>query len=233
MLAKKVAEILAKSPMHSLLSALTEAQQIFPADKRRNIASTTMLPWLKDMVDDAMQKTQDLHGLKLQAELDAAQALNTEYAEKLKALEERIANVDAHVAMTTVMSSFSIEDIATNIGRSIMDRFITEQLEAQELLVMPPITVNRRTRKLRIVVAGLLPGQIRLIDSKFNEVFDLRFWKVTEPIAMLKSTLVSADHVVVLTKFVNHSVTEVTSQHNHILIPGGLSSLRETLVGLT
>lgn len=234
-LAVEIARLLNEDPILSLLEATLEAQTlILPENKRREISTVGTMPWLKNAVREELVVLRSKHDNLVREELNAAQALNKEYEEKLRDLENMVSHIDPLQAIEIVARSMSPADAAMHIARITTDHLILEQLSAQQMLEMKPVTNTKRTRKLRVLVAGLLPGQIRLIEEKFCQALDIKFWQTSESITKLKSSLSSnTDKVVVLTKFVSHKTTEITAAYDHILVNGGLSSLKETLLGLT
>ena len=232
-LAKTTAQYLYDDPINGILPCFQKAmEKELEPSMRRDIKALTTVPWLRDMVYEALDHLKNDRVLKLEADFDSLSKLSQEQKKLVHKLETRINTIEPSAAMEVVLANYSISDLAMHMSRAAMDSFIIEQMEAQEILSMKPI-VTTRSRKLRVVVAGLLSGQSRLIESKFDKAFDLKFWGSTQSIASLKACVSNVDHVVVLTKFISHSVTDVTSKHNHILVSGGLSSLRETLLSLS
>ena len=232
-IAGETARILYDDPLLTCLKAANKAVMLkMPAYKQKDITSLQSVPWLKSEVYKVLDYIKTHKADRLESDLEEVINLNEEYVKRLERLEQRLNTVDPQAAIEVVAESMSINDIAINIGRSIMDKMIEQQLEAQQMMTMTPVC-KRKTRKLRVAVAGLLKGQAKLVDAKFNNAFDFRFWHSTDSIATLKSNLNQVDHVVVLTRFSSHAVTDVTSQHNHILVSGGLTKLGETLTELS
>jgi len=81
-------------------------------------------------------------------------------------------------------------------------------------------------------VIGLLPAQVDVIEKEFADVFDLRYWK-DDGVAALKA-LGRACEVVLVTKWCNHSATEVLKSvgAKWRFVDGGLTELKHMITAL-
>jgi DNA-binding Lrp family transcriptional regulator len=81
-------------------------------------------------------------------------------------------------------------------------------------------------------IVGLLPAQIDVIEKEFGDVFEVRYWK-DDGVAALKA-LGRASEVVLVTKWCNHSATEVLKGvgAKWRFVDGGLTELKTMLTAL-
>ncbi len=88
-------------------------------------------------------------------------------------------------------------------------------------------------RLLRILVTGLLPQQAGMIQSEFNDCFDIRFWNNQngDGFDSLKSLCKSSDAVFFHTSHSSHGVESAARQHavRFIRVPGGMTQMRAAL----
>ena len=112
-LAVEIARLLNEDPILSLLEATLEAQTlILPENKRREISTVGTMPWLKNAVREELVVLRSKHDNLVREELNAAQALNKEYEEKLRDLENMVSHIDPLQAIEIVARSMSPADAA-------------------------------------------------------------------------------------------------------------------------
>lgn len=97
-----------------------------------------------------------------------------------------------------------------------------------------PMAKNPERAKLkRVVVAGLLPGQEKMIKTEFGKDFNLGFYEVNQPVSTLGLLAKRADHVLLITGKISHKhQTPVRHHPGLIWVNGLMTDIRNKLVDL-
>ncbi|MDE2097553.1 MAG: hypothetical protein KGL39_09930 [Patescibacteria group bacterium] len=123
---------------------------------------------------------------------------------------------------------FYIEQIVEKRLEALIER-LTDRL-GKDTSTKP----EEKVKHSRILIGGLLPGQVNMIRQEFGNRFDLRFWLATESTDRLRAGAGHADRVYLMTDFINHSQEEtIKRKDNYERISGGMTALREKLALLT
>ena len=87
-----------------------------------------------------------------------------------------------------------------------------------------------RAPRNRVAVLGLVGQQIQEIQRAFGSEIDLRLVESVD-VNRLRGTLPNMDAVIVMTKFVSHSDSDIVKAYrgNLINVNGGMTALREEL----
>lgn len=218
-LVNRAAQLLHQKQVFSIRDALTKAQEALPRDRRRSIAALTQVPWFVDSVPAKVK------------ELDHQQT---------KAVEEEVQQA---VQSVEQQARERLEDqIAQFLGK-ILAKALSNAIKSPELAVMfqPPAInheplrhrlVQHRKEKLpRVVVAGLLNSQTKVVESGFNDRLDLRFWSKDQSPDTLKSMLSHADAAVGMVSFLAHSHDSIlkASKVPYTPVSGGVTQIKQAL----
>ena len=93
-------------------------------------------------------------------------------------------------------------------------------------------TAPKRERLTKVGIVGLLPQNAGVISTEFHDKFDLKFWDGGSN-ASLKSLGISCEYVL-CTKGCGHKHVETLKSvgANTRFLPGGMESIRETLINM-
>lgn len=93
-------------------------------------------------------------------------------------------------------------------------------------------TAPKRERLTKVGIVGLLPQNAGVISTEFHDKFDLKFWEGGSN-ASLKSLGISCEYVL-CTKWCGHKHVETLKSvgANTRFLPGGMESIRETLINM-
>ena len=93
-------------------------------------------------------------------------------------------------------------------------------------------TAPKRERLTKVGIVGLLPQNAGVISTEFHDKFDLKFWDGGSN-ASLKSLGISCEYVL-CTKWCGHKHVETLKSvgANTRFLPGGMESIRETLINM-
>lgn len=89
------------------------------------------------------------------------------------------------------------------------------------------------TKRPRVLILGLLPGQAHMLRDEFKDTLDLRFVKIETPGKEVKRKMADCDHILSV-KWVNHDMLlplRGLAHYQHIR--GGLTTLRHALEALS
>ena len=149
-------------------------------------------------------------------------------------------------AAETHLSSFDaiIDTLASTLAHQIAESVRTKLVQELSVVSMsraapqigvihPPEPLVEQARKRRFLICGLLPQQAGMLQTEFNEVFDLRFWKDETP-GKLKSMIPGCERVLVATGKISHATCDIIKTTNTPIeyCQGGMSSLRDRLTKL-
>ena len=117
-----------------------------------------------------------------------------------------------------------------------MEQLSAQQRPAAVLVAVPkePAKPAPAKPKLpRVCVVGLLPSQTRYAKEGFDDCLDLRFFSIDTSPQQLSSAFAECDVAVLMTKFINHTITNAAKKApEYRLCPGGISGLREVLTDI-
>ena len=93
-------------------------------------------------------------------------------------------------------------------------------------------TAPKRERLTKVGIVGLLPQNAGVISTEFHDKFDLKFWDGGSN-SSLKSLGISCEYVL-CTKWCGHKHVETLKSvgANTRFLPGGMESIRETLINM-
>lgn len=85
-----------------------------------------------------------------------------------------------------------------------------------------------RERLPRVLVAGLLPDQIEVLKKSFRGRADLRFWKSSDAVSMLRKQVGTVDAAVGWVSYMNHSPDALLSSRapTYYRARGGITSVK-------
>lgn len=136
------------------------------------------------------------------------------------------------------------DHIALELTSLIPDAFVpaTQSLETVTSNASKPSVEELRKRAVatlpaprlkRVLVCGLMPQQAGMIQSEFNDCFDIRFWNNQngDGFDSLKSLCKSSDAVFFHTSHSSHGVESAARQHavRFIRVSGGMTQMRAAL----
>lgn len=218
-LIEQAANLIHCKQVFSLRDALVKSQEVLPKDRRRNIAALTQVPWFVESVPAKVKELDHQHTKAVEEEVQ--QAVQSSEQKAREQLEDQIAQY---------------------IGK-ILARALSSAIKSPELAVLfhpPPINhepmrfrlVQHRKEKLpRVVVAGLLNSQTKVVESGFNDRLDLRFWSKDQSPDTLKSMLSHADAAVGMVSFLAHSHDSIlkASKVPYTPVSGGVTQIKQAL----
>lgn len=78
-----------------------------------------------------------------------------------------------------------------------------------------------------VAIVGLKPNQADKIRTEYSDQLDLKFILANTPAKQIRLTAESSDHVVLMTKFIDHETTDAVRKHDGVTFcNGGMSSLQ-------
>lgn len=217
-LIEEVAERQLDVPGMSLRDALRDAQKLLPEHRQRNIdkVHTGGMRWLIEGVGAAKIRITQ----QRKKTVEPPPAPPPQPAPSAPA-EERIYEL--------------LRDVAIRLAREVLsDPVVASLLREEKHSKAEPTTIKGEQAlkpRRRVLIAGLLNGQVEEIRKGFGDEVDLRFWTKDETVQTLKSRLGSSDHAVVMVDFVDHSVSIATRASGvpTTSLHGGMTRLREEL----
>ena len=121
-----------------------------------------------------------------------------------------------------------INTIARRIALIVKDnvKLVVKELEHEfRLTKHDPTYSSDNFHKPRIVVIGLLNSQMQMIEAEYRYKYDFRFVDASKSVS--EKSVIKADAYLIMKNFVNHSIYGIYQQFpNHVLIDGGMSTLR-------
>lgn len=225
-LVETAAAVLKSKEVFSLRESLAKAQESLPANRRREIAALSQVPWFIDAVPKKIKELEEVHVVSLEEQV--AQAV--EEANRKARLE--------------------IEQQLISKAGALLSRILVVALQDQALrnLLLPSVSNNPyapahnplprgavKEKKPRVVVAGALNDQARHLETTMGQKLDLRFWSKDQSADTLKSMLKNADHAVGMVGFLAHSHDGIlkSSKIPYHPVSGGISQVKRTLEELT
>ena len=206
--------------------AATRTKQLFDAGYttreecgRTVSGSQILMHHVKKSVTPAMPKQE-----RLKAEKPVGERLeNGGIGEMIQNLSDAIAKQIAASVVVSLQASLTRE-LASVIPQHVPP---VKQLTLNLANLPEPAVI-----KPRVGIVGLLPAQIDVIEKEFGDVFEIRYWK-DDGVAALKA-LGRASEVVLVTKWCNHSATEVLKGvgAKWRFVDGGLTELKTMLTAL-
>ena len=171
--------------------------------------------------------------------------------ERLSTVRERVDN--DRTSQPT--QSDDITSMIQNIGNALAKQIVAQvalnlqpllQRELAQVIPQQPVeipqldvkalistqTAPKRERLTKVGIVGLLPQNAGVISTEFHDKFDLKFWGGGSN-ASLKSLGISCEYVL-CTKWCGHKHVETLKSvgANTRFLPGGMESIRETLINM-
>ena len=171
---------------------------------------------------------------------------------------ERLSTVRERVDNDRTPQPTQPDDIATmiqNIGNTLAKQIVAQvalnlqpllQRELAQVIPQQPVeipqldvkalistqTAPKRERLTKVGIVGLLPQNAGVISTEFHDKFDLKFWDGGSN-SSLKSLGISCEYVL-CTKWCGHKHVETLKSvgANTRFLPGGMESIRETLINM-
>lgn len=225
-LVETAASALKAKEVFSLRESLAKAQESLPANRRREIAALSQVPWFIDAVPKRVKELEEEKTVDLASEVArAVEAANHKARDEIE------------------------EELISKAG-ALLSRILVVALQDQALrnLLMPSNQTNPyapahnplprgavREKKPRVIVAGALNDQARHLETTMGQRLDLRFWSKDQSSDTLKSMLKNADHAVGMVGFLSHSHDGIlkSSKIPYYPVSGGISQVKRTLEELT
>jgi hypothetical protein len=147
-------------------------------------------------------------------------------------VEEKIqpGPLEAHPAPTTTIDDLVntiAQKVAATLGAAIREQLTREVQQLEHNFSIPkhnPAYAIDHVSKKRIVVIGLLGDQVHAMLKEFGGVYDLKFIDTDRAMGMSPP---DADAYLLMKNFINHPLYhKYRSFPNHVLIDGGMSTLR-------
>ena len=98
----------------------------------------------------------------------------------------------------------------------------------------PSMPTTHKDIKKRVLIVGLLNGQVQEIQKEFSGKLDVRYWTKDEKINTLRSKAGQADYTILVTDFISHSHQDAVKNLGikFRFHSGGMTRLREMLFKL-
>jgi hypothetical protein len=182
-------------------------------------------------VSTAVAPIADLLALRIEESLGALSSAEMDrfmQAVRVQVDEE----IERGAAELRKLTEMSLSEIS-----KAMEQLSAQQRPAPVLVAVPKEPAKpaapAKPRLPRVCVVGLLPSQTRYAKEGFDDCLDLRFFSIDTSPQQLSSAFAECDVAVLMTKFINHSVTNAAKKApEHRLCPGGISGLREVLTDI-
>lgn len=133
---------------------------------------------------------------------------------------EPVMTIDALVTLVA-------QKIATTLGTAIREQLIREVKDLEHTFSIPkhnPAYAIDHVSKKRVIVIGLLNDQVHAISKEFSTAYDLKFIDTDRAMGMSPP---DADAYLLMKNFINHPLYHKYRDFpNHVLIDGGMSTLR-------
>ena len=97
---------------------------------------------------------------------------------------------------------------------------------ATTMVTMTASATGMTPDKPSVTIIGLLPRQAERVKSEYGSEVDLQFVRVDDSMPKIKATAESSDHVILMTKFMPHSIQAALRGHEGLVYcNGGTSSV--------
>lgn len=200
---------------YTALAALRQAQQlILPSDRRRNLASHSaavdLIKLLKEraLKDIPQQKPVEAPApepSKIEAPEASEMTLEKSFDGLVRTLAEKFAQV-----------------LKQEVKRVVLE--LEHDFKVQK---HDPTYAATGVKKFKVVIIGLLGDQVHSVCHDFGKFYDLKFIDTDRAMGMNPP---DADAYLLMKNFINHPLYHrYQSFPNHVLIDGGMTSLRTWL----
>jgi hypothetical protein len=214
-------------------SLLFKSQVAVPSPIQTPIAPSITEKSIKQ-IQDALQ-TLSTQLQSVQDETRKIESKNKDMIEKaseevfLKLAEPMVAALTEQVT-ERISSRFDLH--AHNAAQSAVSKILSNQKLVRN--VEQSLSYSRsetETKKLTILIVGLLPVQENEIRQIYGDKHDLRFFKSEDNLHQLQSSAATADIVLVAASFVGHRHIDCVKNHNSnvVLYHGGTSKLKQVM----
>lgn len=224
--------------------AFDTIQRVLPKERRRELTNAAGVgcKQVRELAEKLRAEKLSAIAVKVpseQVQRDCINDLAEPASRPLPPIEECIKQVDKPLVDLTAMFKSMAQDLAGSLEVLLVAEF---EKVAEKAFVTALQSVKKRTSSLsklakqmaarpKVLIVGLLPQQAHEIESEFSEMLHLSFVQSDENKDKLKHRLDGADTVIVMTKFVSHSHSDITKRHNNVVnINGGVSSLKDHLL---
>lgn len=224
-LVSAAAQAMKNKEVFSMRDALEKAQEALPSNRRRSIATLTLVPWFIDGVPKKLKELEEVHVTSLEEQIakaveeanrSARQEIEHELIHKAGALLSRI--------LVVALQDQTLRNLLANHNTSVV-------YPSHNPLPRGAV----REKKPRVVIAGALNDQARHLETTMGQKLDLRFWSKDQSADNLKSMLKNADACVGMVGFLSHSHDGIlkSSKIPYHPVSGGISQVKRTLEELT
>ena len=202
------------SGTYTAIAALRQAQVVLSPDRRKPMRSHSAIPdLLKELKIRAMRSVPPQKEVKTKApepsKIEAPKASYTTLEESFNGL------------VRTLAAKFS-EVLKQEVKKVILE--LEHDFKTQK---HDPTYAAIGSSKPRVVVIGLLGDQVNNINHEFGSIFDLKFIDTDRAMGMSPP---DADAYLLMKNFINHPLYHKYQVYpNHVLIDGGMTSLRTWL----
>lgn len=201
----------------TLLQLLSRAQQQLPEERRRKIASLKLVPWLEPAISERVNDLKNKANKSSQIKTIPQPPPPTNIS---KILEDMSTEEFFLTLARRLCQSVESLDLRLNQRFSRLENLLSQ-------LINRPITTqqaNNKPKKIKIVIAGLLPDQCQEIERTCNGHAELNFMRKDQDGAEIPVC-----DFVILSKFINHRWSDkakLTMPKDRIFfIDGGVSSI--------
>lgn len=224
-LINQAAAALKAKEVFSMRDALAKAQEKLPANRRRDIAALSQVPWFIDGVPKKVKELEEERTTDLASEVAKA-VEEANRAARLEIEQELISKAGALLSRILVIA--------------LQDQTLRNLLGSNAPVSYQPThnplpRGSAREKKPRVIVAGALNDQARHLETTMGQKLDLRFWSKDQSSDTLKSMLKNADAAVGMVGFLSHSHDGIlkSSKIPYHPVSGGISQVKKTLEELT
>lgn len=188
------------APYSDRKEALRQAQAALPHDRRRKITDQVVFA-MKDKIHEAQER-----GVAYHEELKKMPRVTVEPEIQVRpsigALFEDLVVAIAEAVLEKIEGRFTAGATATPEHNAAMARANSVLREA-----MNSAAASLHPNKQRWLIVGLIEPQFRVVDQQLRKIREIELKYLTAEEAKNRPAL-DADHVVLMTKFINHAVQD-------------------------
>lgn len=226
LLAEACAGLLKSQVAKTSLQAVRIAQELLPADRRRNITTLSLVPWLKESVA-AVQNKQVL--ATKNSEVEKAKTITEIPVDDL--VQRIIKGLTPHLEkiVTEKLSSAKIQSAMD----SAMNSYLKELTGGMSAIGKKAAVEASRSERKKVVLVNLLASQYEEVKSEYHELFDLVLWcDKDDSYTSLRTHASNAYRIFGMTDFMRHSVDKFLATHakeRYVRFTGGVSTLKKLI----
>jgi hypothetical protein len=226
LLAEACAGLLKSQVAKTNLQALRIAEELLPEDRRRNITTMSLVPWLQDSL--ALRKSRE------QAASEKIEVANNRNITEIpvdELVQRIIAGITPHLEkiVTEKLSSAKIQSAMD----SAMNSYLKELTGGMNAIGKKAAVEASRHERKKIVLVNLLASQYEEVKSEYHELFDLILWcDKDDSYTSLRTHASNAYRIFGMTDFMRHSVDKFLATHakeRYVRFTGGVSTLKKLI----